>query len=130
VGETKLTEENPNQSGVYQSPAWQAGVEKTRTHTYVLTTSIIFGACGLLGIAPAAMTDLWFHQAIPNNFTNVAWYLSVFTFPAICALAIASSWIFYRLHLHPLARGVALLPLINVIIGAVAALNLYFHGVR
>lgn len=90
---------------------------------WLIVTTIVFGCLGLIGVLGAFSSFFLFDA--PGSEKNLAvWVLfwSLLTFPVVCVVAIAASWIVFALKRFVLARCVSLLPLLNLLAGMAAML--------
>ncbi len=96
-------------------------VRKDFTKVYLMITTGIFAAAGVLGFLPSMMAFMLFDApGSENNPVIVTLFWAMVTFPVVCGLSVILSWYLYRVRQYFLACGVALLPLVNVIVGFAA----------
>lgn len=88
---------------------------------WLIVTTVVFGCAGIVGVIGAIMSFFLF-DAPGSEKLAALWILfwSLLTFPAICAGAIAASWIGYALQWFRFARLVSMLPLLNIAAGGAA----------
>jgi hypothetical protein len=102
-----------------------------RARTFVIIGTVIHVALAALSLV-AALTTLFMFDA-PGSEKNpylltMVW--SIWLFPVACAIAIIVGWIAYFLKSLTLARLVFLLPIVNIIVGAIGfvLLSKICHG--
>ncbi len=95
---------------------------KIKSHrTYLIVTTIVFGLAGVVGIFPA-LTSFFLFDA-PGSTENpgtIALFVSALSFPLVCVVSVAASWILYWMERFTAARWLALLPIVNILTGSAA----------
>ncbi len=102
-----------------------------RARTLLLVTTILAGAAGLVGIAAALMSFMMFDApGSEKNPATIVLFLSVLTFPIVCAVSAVLAWVFYAFKKFSLACATSFLPAINLLTGAAALawLEIFNHG--
>lgn len=105
-------------------------MQKTTARNRLIVTTLLFAIGGVLGIFPALFSPMMFDApgSTQNPFT-VALFLSVISFPVVCLLSIVVSWVLYALDRRRAAWLFALIPLIPIVLGALALTGLQLlHG--
>ena len=97
--------------------------QRTRRFLVVTTIASVLGA--VLGLIPA-LTSFFLFDApgSEKNPATIALFVSALSLPLTCVVAIALSWILYRLGHHAIARWSSLLPLLNLLTGGLALIYL------
>jgi hypothetical protein len=96
-----------------------------KTRIYLIVATVLLLIASVVGFAPAMMSPMMFDS--PESQENVAtnlFFWSIFSFPAVCLLAIPLAWIVHAFRKHRLAIFCTLLPLVNLVIGSLALLYL------
>ncbi len=93
-------------------------------------TTVLSALAALAGAMPALMSVMMFDA--PGSTSNpwtILLFISTITFPLNCVAAIALSWLLYLVKWPRLACWLTLLPLLNLLLGAVALAGLQLlHG--
>jgi hypothetical protein len=101
------------------------------TKVVLIVTTVLWLLAGLLGSVLAMFSVMMFDApGSENNPGTIALFFSTSTFPLVCLLSIASSWILYRRQRFTIACWLACLPLLNVIadVAAIVWLEVYCGG--
>ena len=92
-----------------------------RTRTFLIILTVIFSLGGLLGILPAITSVFLFDSpGSEKNPATIILFANALTFPLACLTSIVASWVLYAVKRYTLAFIIALLPLVNVMMGASA----------
>lgn len=89
--------------------------------TFLIVTTIVFGLAGVIGILPA-LTSFFLFDALGSteNPGTIVLFISALSFPIVCALSIAASWTLYAMKRFTVARWLAFLPVLNLLLGGAA----------
>ncbi len=99
--------------------------EPRRERTFVwlcLSTSASI-TLGLMSIVPAILSLTMFNAPPPPLVMTVI--VCVASLSVVALVSILLSWLFYAVQAYPLAKFVSLLPLVNIMVGAIAVVCMY-----
>ena len=92
---------------------------------------MIFSLGGLFGIVPAITSVFLFDSpGSEKNPATIILFANALTFPLACLTSIVASWVLYVVKRYTLAFVLALLPLVNVVMGAGALVWLQLFNDR